>query len=75
VISDFNSQGVNKWPILGDMPLFGQFFRSTSGTRTKNELVILVTPHIINDNEGGTYGYGYQPSSRDARRLLGGSNP
>lgn len=75
VISDFNSQGVNKWPILGDMPLIGQFFRSTSGTRTKNELVILVTPHIINDNEGGTFGYGYQPSSSDARRLLGGSNP
>ncbi len=75
VISDFNTQGVNKWPILGDMPLIGQFFRSTSGTRTKNELVILVTPHIINDNEGGTYGYGYQPSSGDARRLLGGNNP
>ena len=75
VISDFNSQGVNKWPILGDMPLIGQFFRSTSGTRTKNELVILVTPHIIDDNEGGTFGYGYQPSSSDARRLLGGSNP
>ena len=75
VISDFNSQGVSKWPILGDMPLIGQFFRSTSGARNKNELVILVTPHIINDNEGGTYGYGYQPSSRDARRLLGGSNP
>jgi type IV pilus assembly protein PilQ len=75
VISDFNSQGVSKWPILGDMPLIGQFFRSTTGTRTKNELVILVTPHIINDTEGGTYGYGYQPSTGDARRLLGGNTP
>ncbi|MFZ0408503.1 MAG: hypothetical protein WAM11_10390 [Cyanobium sp.] len=75
VISDFNSQGVDKWPILGDMPLIGQFFRSTSGTRNKNELVILVTPHIINDNEGGTFGYGYQPSSADARRLLGANTP
>ena len=75
VISDFNSQGVSKWPILGDMPLIGQFFRSTTGTRNKNELVILVTPHIINDNEGGNYGYGYQPASGDARRLLGGMTP
>jgi type IV pilus assembly protein PilQ len=57
------------------MPLIGQFFRSTTGTRNKNELVILVTPHIINDNEGGNYGYGYQPASGDARRLLGGMTP
>jgi len=75
VISDFNSQGVDKWPILGDLPLIGQFFRNTSGTRTKNELVILVTPHIINDNDGGNFGYGYQPSTGDARRLLGSNNP
>ena len=75
VISDFNSQGVDKWPILGDLPLIGQFFRSTSGSRSKNELVILVTPHIINDNEGGNFGYGYQPSTGDARRLLGSNNP
>ncbi len=75
VISDFNSQGVDKWPILGDLPLIGQFFRSTSGSRSKNELVILVTPHIINDTEGGTFGYGYQPSTGDARRLLGSNNP
>ena len=75
VISDFNSQGVDKWPILGDLPLIGQFFRNTSGTRTKNELVILVTPHIINDTEGGNFGYGYQPSTGDARRLLGSNTP
>jgi type IV pilus assembly protein PilQ len=70
VISDFNSQGVTKIPLLGDLPLVGQFFRSSSGSRTKNELVILVTPRIINDTEGGTYGYGYQPSTPDSRQLM-----
>jgi type IV pilus assembly protein PilQ len=55
---------------LGDLPLVGQFFRSSSGSRTKNELVILVTPRIINDTEGGTYGYGYQPSTPDSRQLM-----
>ncbi len=70
VISSTDRQVVSKWPILGDMPLIGQFFRRTNGDRTKNELVIMVTPRIINDEQGGVYGYGYQPSTRDARGLI-----
>nr|WP_254896507.1 general secretion pathway protein D [Synechococcus sp. HK05] len=70
VISSRDQQVVSKWPILGDMPLIGQFFRRTNGDRTKNELVIMVTPRIINDEQGGLYGYGYQPSTRDARTLI-----
>jgi type IV pilus assembly protein PilQ len=70
VISSRDQQVVSKWPILGDMPLIGQFFRRTNGDRTKNELVIMVTPRIIDDEQGGMYGYGYQPSTRDARTLI-----
>jgi type IV pilus assembly protein PilQ len=70
VISSTDRQVVSKWPILGDMPLIGQFFRRTNGDRTKNELVIMVTPRVINDEQGGVYGYGYQPSTRDARGLI-----
>jgi type IV pilus assembly protein PilQ len=69
VISDADISTVNKWPILGDLPLVGQFFRATTGIRSKNELVILVTPRIVNDNQGGSYGYGYRPSLPAARQL------
>ena len=64
VISDDVQATVSKWPILGDIPLIGQFFRSSGTNRKKSELVIMVTPRIVNDVEGGSYGYGYQPSSR-----------
>ncbi len=70
VISDTDRQDVSKWPVLGDLPFIGQFFRRTGGSRTKSELVIMVTPRIINDEQGGTYGYGYTPSTQDARRLI-----
>jgi type IV pilus assembly protein PilQ len=70
VISDFDRAEVSKWPILGDMPLVGQFFRGSSNRREKRELVIMVTPRIIEENEGGTYGYGYNPASRDARQFV-----
>ena len=73
VISDADSQLVSKWPILGDIPLIGQFFRSTNGGRKKRELVILVTPKILDDNDGGRYGYGYQPSTAPSRELMGAS--
>jgi type IV pilus assembly protein PilQ len=74
VISDADRQEVSKWPILGDVPIIGQFFRSSNNNRAKRELVILVTPRIINDTEGGNYGYGYQPGTNDTRRFLADPN-
>lgn len=71
VISDSDIQSVSKWPVLGDLPLIGQFFRTSAGSRDKRELVIMVTPKIINDYEGGNYGYGYQPETLPGRRLVG----
>jgi len=74
VISDRDTQTVSKWPILGDIPVVGQFFRNSGSLRAKRELVIMVTPRIIDDTQGGTWGYGFQPGSRDTRRFLGTSS-
>jgi type IV pilus assembly protein PilQ len=73
VISDRDTEIVTKWPILGDVPIIGQFFRNSGSNRAKRELVILVTPRIIDDTQGGSWGYGYQPSTRESRRFLGTS--
>ncbi len=70
VISDQDSEVVRKWPILGDIPLIGQFFRQSGGVKEKRELVIMVTPRILDDEQGGSYGYGnYQPSLPAARQF------
>ncbi len=37
---------VSKFPGLGDLPVLGALFRSTSYQRDETELVILVTPYI-----------------------------
>ena len=70
VIQESDAAIASKWPVLGDLPFFGQFFRKTNTGRRKSELVIVVTPRIIDDEQGGSYGYGYQPSSAEARRLI-----
>jgi type IV pilus assembly protein PilQ len=74
VISELDRQVVTKWPILGDIPLIGQFFRSTSGRKEKRELVILVSPRIVNDEQGGVFGYGYQPGTSAGRDFFGSAN-
>ena len=73
VIQDSDRETVRKWPILGDLPFIGQMFRSSDNQREKQELVILVTPSIVDDEAGGTYGYGYRPSTRESRELMGRS--
>ena len=70
VMTDAESTLVRKWPVLGDIPFFGQFFRSSSTDRRKRELIIVVTPRIINDEQGGSYGYGFRPQSQEARKLI-----
>ena len=70
VIQDQDVEIVSKWPVLGDLPFIGQMFRGTQSNRSKQELVILVTPSIVDDEDGGTYGYGYRPSTREARQLM-----
>ena len=36
-----------KVPLLGDIPIVGQAFRTDKQTRSKTELYIIVTPHIV----------------------------
>ncbi len=39
----------NKVPVLGDIPVVGHLFKSTTKTDNKNELLIFVTPRILRE--------------------------
>ena len=51
LIQETEQKTVNKIPFLGDLPIIGTIFRSTSSSKAKNELVIMITPKILNDGE------------------------
>ena len=38
---------VDKFPVLGDIPILGALFRSTSFQKNETELIIIVTPHLV----------------------------
>jgi general secretion pathway protein D len=37
----------NKVPVLGDLPILGGLFKSTQKTDTSSEMIVLITPHVI----------------------------
>jgi type II secretory pathway component GspD/PulD (secretin) len=41
------SKNVNKVPLLSDVPLIGQLFRTRDRTERESELLILVTPTLL----------------------------
>jgi type II secretory pathway component GspD/PulD (secretin) len=47
LIEDSVNRSETRIPFLGDLPLVGRLFRSQTLNRTRNELIITVTPHIV----------------------------
>jgi len=42
-------ESIEKVPVLGDIPGIGKLFRNKSTDQTKREILIFITPRILND--------------------------
>ena len=69
VIQDSDIESVSKVPFFGDLPIIGALFRSSSSQNNRSEVVIIVTPRIIDDSQNATWGYTYQPGPETQRIL------
>jgi type II secretory pathway component GspD/PulD (secretin) len=56
-------------PVVGDVPIVGWLFKKTSDKNVRHELVVLITPHIINEPED-THA---QQRKEDIDRVVNGS--
>jgi pilus assembly protein CpaC len=54
LISDSHRDVINKFPIIGDIPVLGTLFRSSSYQKNETELVVLVIPHLVKPLPPGT---------------------
>lgn len=50
LLNSEDGKTITKIPLLGDIPIIGQFFRHTKKTRDNRELVILITPTLVADD-------------------------
>jgi type IV pilus assembly protein PilQ len=73
IIQETDQSSVSKVPILGDIPILGALFRRTNRTNARNEVIVLVTPQIIQDTAGSSFGYNYAPgqASREVLQRQG----
>lgn len=69
IIQETDRAEVRKVPILGDIPLLGALFRRTNRVNQRQEVIVLLTPQVLDDSENATAGYNYTPSP-EARQLL-----
>ena len=51
MIQEHETKTVSKIPVLGDLPVVGGMFRNTLSHKDKSEMMILITPKIITDND------------------------
>ena len=51
LIQDVGSESISKVPVLGDIPVLGNLFRSKNSNVDQRELVIYITPHILKDGQ------------------------
>lgn len=74
IIRDEERVTASKIPILGDLPIIGSLFRSTNKANQRAELIVLLTPQILDDSDRSNFGY-QNSISPDARQLLQRSQP
>jgi type IV pilus assembly protein PilQ len=47
---DEESSSARRIPFLGDLPFFGSIFRSQTNATERSELLVMITPHIVDGN-------------------------
>ena len=46
-------KSVQKLPLLGDIPIIGEFFKYTNKSRNKRELIVIITPTVVETTDSG----------------------
>ncbi len=51
IISNSSEKGRSGLPFLQDIPLLGNLFRTTDNKTAKTELIVLITPHVVDNSQ------------------------
>ena len=67
IIQDQERTNISKVPILGDIPLLGSLFRSTDKASERAEVIVLLTPDILEEDAGLASNF---TPSKESREIL-----
>ena len=78
LLSNHNSNSIDRAPFLGNIPILGALFRSTRYQRAETELVVVVTPYLVrpvsNPNQIALPTDGFRAPDEAQRLLIGQDN-
>ncbi|MDE5069482.1 MAG: type II and III secretion system protein, partial [Trichodesmium sp. St4_bin8_1] len=74
IIQEQERTTVKKVPLLGDLPIIGSLFRSSTNENERAETIVLLTPQILDDGDRSSWGYRYNPSP-DALQMMERGQP
>ena len=69
VIQESDRTTITKVPLLGDLPIIGSLFRDTQTNTDRTEVIIMLTPQVMDDSPESAFGYNYNPGS-ETREFL-----
>jgi type IV pilus assembly protein PilQ len=69
IIQDQDRVQVTKVPILGDIPILGALFRRTEKQNERREVIVLLTPRVLDDTDRSGFGYSYTPGPEIQRMI------
>lgn len=52
LFSDVDVTSLTKVPFLGDIPIIGEIFKNRTRRHSRDEVVFLITPHLVADDDG-----------------------
>ncbi len=65
LISEETRESIDRVPLLGAIPLVGAAFRNKTERTQRQELIVLITPHIVTEPESSIEGAALQAETED----------
>lgn len=70
LLNSEDSRVVSKLPLLGDIPLLGELFKYHNKSRQKSEIMILITPRVVNEQTPAKMSKPMNDAYDDSRREI-----
>ena len=68
LLNSEDGKKVSKVPVLGDIPILGELFKYHNNTKNKSEIMILITPRVVNENTPVKMSKNLEDTFNDSRR-------
>lgn len=68
LLNSEDTKTISKLPVLGDIPVLGELFKYHNTSRQKSEIMVLITPRVVNEHDKVKMSEKMEETFQDSRR-------